>query len=81
MNEPVAASLAYGLHKIEGSAKILVFDMGAGTLDVSVIDVNDGFFEVLATSGPTTLGGINMNEKISNSWKSNRLINKLFRIC
>jgi molecular chaperone DnaK len=64
MNEPVAASLAYGLHKIEGSAKILVFDMGAGTLDVSVIDVNDGFFEVLATSGPTTLGGINMNEKI-----------------
>ena len=64
MNEPVAASLAYGLHKIEGSAKILVFDMGAGTLDVSVIEVNDGFFEVLATSGPTTLGGINMNEKI-----------------
>jgi len=52
MNEPVAASLAYGLHKIEGSAKILVFDMGAGTLDVSVIDVNDGFFEVLATSVP-----------------------------
>jgi molecular chaperone DnaK len=52
------------LNKIEGSANILVFDMGAGTLDVSVIEVNDGFFEVLATSGPTTLGGINMNEKI-----------------
>jgi len=64
MNEPVAASLSYGLHHIEGSANILVFDMGAGTLDVSVIEVNDGFFEVLATSGPTTLGGINMNEKI-----------------
>ena len=64
MNEPVAASISYGLEKIEGSANILVFDIGAGTLDVSVIEVSDGFFEVLATSGPTNLGGINMNEKI-----------------
>jgi molecular chaperone DnaK len=63
--EPVAAAVAYGLDRIQDSANILVFDMGAGTLDVSVIEVNDGFFEVLATSGPTTLGGINMTEKIT----------------
>ena len=65
MPEPIAAAVSYGLDKIQGNANILVFDMGAGTLDVSVIEVSDGFFEVLATSGPTTLGGINMNEKIT----------------
>ena len=65
MTEPIAAAVSYGLDKIQGTANILVFDMGAGTLDVSIIEVSDGFFEVLATSGPTTLGGINMNEKIT----------------
>jgi molecular chaperone DnaK len=65
MPEPIAAAVSYGLDKIQSNANILVFDMGAGTLDVSVIEVSDGFFEVLATSGPTTLGGINMNEKIT----------------
>ena len=65
MPEPIAAAVSYGLDKIQGNANILVFDMGAGTLDVSVIEVSGGFFEVLATSGPTTLGGINMNEKIT----------------
>ena len=65
MTEPVSAAVAYGADKIKGSAKILVFDMGAGTLDVSLLEIDDGFFEVLSTSGPTTLGGINMDQEIA----------------
>lgn len=64
ISEPVSASVSYGLDKIQSNSKILVFDMGAGTLDVSVIEIENGLFEVLATSGPTDLGGIDMNEKI-----------------
>ena len=65
MTEPVAAAIAYGAHKITEPERILVFDMGAGTLDVSVIEADGrNFFEVIATSGPTNLGGVDMDEEI-----------------
>ena len=57
INEPTAASLAYGLDKADGSQKILVYDLGGGTFDVSVLELGDGVFEVLATNGDTHLGG------------------------
>lgn len=57
INEPTAASLAYGLDKGEGSQKILVYDLGGGTFDVSILELGDGVFEVLATNGDTHLGG------------------------
>lgn len=56
VNEPTAASLAYGLEK-KSSEKILVFDLGGGTFDVSILEVGDGVLEVRATSGDTQLGG------------------------
>jgi molecular chaperone DnaK len=65
LNEPVAASIAYGLNRLENPTKILVFDMGAGTLDVSILEVDKNFFEVLCTTGDTNLGGINIDEIIS----------------
>lgn len=57
INEPTAASLAYGLDKEEGTHKILVYDLGGGTFDVSILELGDGVFEVLATNGDTKLGG------------------------
>lgn len=63
LNEPTAASLAYGLDR-EDSQTILVFDLGGGTFDVSVLDVGDGVFEVRATSGDTQLGGNDFDRKI-----------------
>jgi molecular chaperone DnaK len=57
VNEPTAASLAYGLDKTEEQQKILVFDLGGGTFDVSVLEIGDGVFEVLATNGDNHLGG------------------------
>ena len=64
INEPTAASLAYGLDKAEGSHKILVYDLGGGTFDVSVLELDDGVFEVLATNGDTHLGGDDFDNKI-----------------
>ena len=64
INEPTAASLAYGLDKEEGSHKILVYDLGGGTFDVSVLELGDGVFEVLATNGDTHLGGDDFDNKI-----------------
>ena len=64
INEPTAASLAYGLDKAEGSHKILVYDLGGGTFDVSVMELGDGVFEVLATNGDTHLGGDDFDNKI-----------------
>ncbi len=61
INEPTAASLAYGLDKAGKNQKILVFDLGGGTLDVTVMDFGDGVFEVLSTSGDTQLGGTDMD--------------------
>jgi len=63
INEPTAASLAYGLDK-KSNETILVFDLGGGTFDVSVLEVGDGVFEVLATSGDTHLGGDDFDKKI-----------------
>merc|ERR1739838_113844 len=63
INEPTAASLSYGLEKKDNET-ILVFDLGGGTFDVSILEVGDGVFEVLATSGDTQLGGDDFDEKI-----------------
>lgn len=57
INEPTAASLAYGLDKVDEQQKILVYDLGGGTFDVSILELGDGVFEVLATSGNNNLGG------------------------
>ena len=61
INEPTAASLAYGLDKQDKEAKILVFDLGAGTLDVTIMEFGDGVFMVKSTSGDTQLGGTDMD--------------------
>jgi molecular chaperone DnaK len=63
--EPVAAAVSYGLGKIKESARVLVFDMGAGTLDVSILEIEDGFFEVIGTGGDTHLGGVDMDKEFS----------------
>ncbi len=63
INEPTAASLAYGLDK-EGNHKILVYDLGGGTFDVSILEIGDGVFEVLATSGNNKLGGDDFDDRI-----------------
>ncbi|MCK9323096.1 MAG: molecular chaperone DnaK [Candidatus Methanomethylophilaceae archaeon] len=62
INEPTAAALAYGLDKSGQSQKIMVFDLGGGTLDVTIMDFSDGVFEVISTSGDTQLGGSDMDE-------------------
>ena len=66
INEPTAASLAYGLDKDNGSQKILVYDLGGGTFDVSVLELGDGVFEVLATNGDTHLGGDDFDNALMN---------------
>lgn len=65
VNEPTAASLAYGLEK-KSNEKVLVFDLGGGTFDVSILEVGDGVFEVLSTSGDTRLGGDDFDEHVMN---------------
>ncbi len=66
INEPTAASLAYGLDKSGKSQKILVFDLGGGTLDVTIMDFGEGVFEVISTSGDTQLGGTDMDTAITD---------------
>lgn len=66
INEPTAASLSYGLDKEEGSHKILVYDLGGGTFDVSILELGDGVFEVLATNGDTHLGGDDFDNALMN---------------
>ena len=68
INEPTAASLAYGLDKAQGEdgQKILVYDLGGGTFDISVLEIADGVFQVLSTGGNTHLGGDNFDEVIIN---------------
>ena len=66
INEPTAAALAYGLDKDEASHKVLVYDLGGGTFDVSVLELGDGVFEVLATNGDTKLGGDDFDEALMN---------------
>ncbi|MBQ0079266.1 MAG: molecular chaperone DnaK [Eubacterium sp.] len=66
INEPTAASLAYGLDKDDTSQKILIYDLGGGTFDVSILELGDGVFEVLATSGNNKLGGDDFDEAVLN---------------
>jgi molecular chaperone DnaK len=63
INEPTAASLAYGLDK-QGAQKILVYDLGGGTFDVSILEIGDGVFEVKSTNGNTRLGGDDFDERV-----------------
>ena len=64
INEPTAAALAYGLDKTDVDQKVLVFDLGGGTFDVSILELGDGVFEVLATSGDNLLGGDDFDQAI-----------------
>ena len=66
VNEPTAASLAYGLDKEEGEHKILIYDLGGGTFDVSILELADGMFRVMATNGDTHLGGDDFDAVILN---------------
>ena len=66
INEPTAAALAYGLDKSEGEHRIMVFDLGGGTLDVTIMEFSSGVYEVLSTSGDTKLGGTDMDEAVIN---------------
>ena len=64
INEPTAAALAYGLNKLREKSKIAVYDLGGGTFDISILELNDGVFQVLATSGNTHLGGDDVDEAL-----------------
>ena len=64
INEPTAAALAFGIDKLEKEQKVLVYDLGGGTFDVSILDLADGMFEVLATNGDNELGGDDFDQKI-----------------
>jgi molecular chaperone DnaK len=64
VNEPTAAALAYGLDKLKEKSKIAVYDLGGGTFDLSILELNEGVFQVLATNGNTRLGGDDLDKKI-----------------
>lgn len=66
INEPTAAALAFGMDKEDQDQKIMIYDLGGGTFDVSILDIGDGVFEVLATNGNTHLGGDDFDERIIN---------------
>jgi molecular chaperone DnaK len=64
VNEPTAAALAYGLDKLKEKSKIAVYDLGGGTFDLSILELNEGVFQVLATNGNTRLGGDDLDKKL-----------------
>ena len=64
INEPTAAALAYGLDKLRSQAKIAVYDLGGGTFDLSILELNEGVFQVLATNGNTALGGDDIDQAL-----------------
>ena len=64
VNEPTAAALAYGLHRLKARAKIAVYDLGGGTFDLSLLELNEGVFQVLATNGNTRLGGDDLDKRV-----------------
>src|SRR5574344_659935 len=64
INEPTAAALAYGLDKDKKSHKVMIYDLGGGTFDVSILDIGDGVFEVLATNGNCMLGGDDFDKRV-----------------
>lgn len=70
LSEPTAAALAYGLDKMEGRRRIAIYDLGGGTFDVSVLELREGVFEVLATAGDTRLGGDDLDRALAEAiWK------------
>lgn len=75
INEPTAAALAYGLDKDKTSHKVIIYDLGGGTFDVSILDIGDGVFEVLATNGNCMLGGDDFDKKIID-WMVSEFKNK-----
>ncbi|KAG7476399.1 hypothetical protein MATL_G00082600 [Megalops atlanticus] len=92
INEPTAAAIAYGLDKKDGEKNILVFDLGGGTFDVSLLTIDNGIFEVVATSGDTHLGGEDFDQRVMEHFiklyrkktgkdvrKDNRAVQKLRR--
>merc|ERR1711992_442582 len=92
INEPTAAAIAYGLDKKEGEKYVLVFDLGGGTFDVSLLTIDNGVFEVVSTNGDTHLGGEDFDQRVMDHFvklykkkkgadlrKSNRAIQKLRR--
>ena len=72
INEPTAAALAYGMDK-ENDQRIMVFDLGGGTFDVSILEISDGVFEVLATNGDTRLGGDDFDQKVID-WMADKFL-------
>merc|ERR1712149_60954 len=64
VNEPTAAAIAYGLDKTDAERQIIVYDLGGGTFDVSLLSIDQGIFEVLATSGDTHLGGEDFDQRV-----------------
>ncbi|XP_067261710.1 endoplasmic reticulum chaperone BiP-like [Chanodichthys erythropterus] len=92
INEPPAAAIAYGLDKKDGKKNILVIDLGGGTFDVSLLNINNGMFEVVATNGDTHLGGVDFDQRVIEHFiklykkktgkdvrKNNRAVQKLRR--
>ncbi|GIL53159.1 hypothetical protein Vafri_8840 [Volvox africanus] len=77
LNEPTAAAIAYGLDKKGGEQNILVFDLGGGTFDVSILTIDNGVFEVLATSGDTHLGGEDFDQRVMDYFI--KLVKKKFK--
>ena len=71
VNEPTAAALAYGLDKLKSRSKIAVYDLGGGTFDISILELNNGVFEVLATNGNTHLGGDDIDAAIVSRLRQN----------
>lgn len=67
VNEPTAAAIAYGLDRTGGERQIIVYDLGGGTFDVSLLTIDDGAFEVQATAGDTHLGGEDFGKHLMNS--------------
>ena len=70
VNEPTAAALAYGLDKLGDRAKVAVFDLGGGTFDISILELNEGVFQVLATNGNTRLGGDDIDRAMISDFRS-----------
>lgn len=77
INEPTAAALAYGLDKLEESATVAVYDLGGGTFDLSILQMHDGFFEVISTAGDTRLGGDDLDRVIARHFAATLALGEL----
>src|SRR5471032_56265 len=73
VNEPTAAALAYGLDRLKEKSKIAVYDLGGGTSDISILELNEGVFQVLSTSGNTRLGGDDLDRKVIE-WLNRKIV-------